>query len=267
MSPQAAFEGIDIVFIALHGAYGEDGQIQRLLHRFHIPYTGSGAVASALAFNKSAAKRLLEQKGIRTPKYRVLTGSSLWSVAASLDHLLLDMGEELFVKPVSNGSSNASYRILGKEQLENVIELLLPRYGSLLVEEFIHGREVTVGVLQNFRDHAHYALPVVEIVPSHAEPFFTNTAKYNGATSYHCPADFTFTEKELLADLAIQAHQHLGCDHYSRSDFIVSGDNLYFLELNTLPGLTEHSLLPKSAATVGLDFPNLVRHLIDTARV
>jgi D-alanine-D-alanine ligase len=266
-SSDAALEGTDVVFIALHGAYGEDGQVQRILARKHIPYTGSGALASALAFNKAVTKKILEGHGVQTPKYRVLSGSSLWSVAATLDLLLVDMGEELFIKPVSNGSSNATYRIAGKEQLENAIELLLPRYGQVLIEEYIQGREVTVGVLQGFRDHAHYALPVVEIVPPHKHPFFTNEAKYSGETTYHCPADFTFTDKSRLADVAVIAHTALGCDHYSRSDFIVSGDAIYFLELNTLPGLTEHSLLPKSAHTVGLDFQSLVKHLVETARV
>lgn len=266
-TPDRALEAVDTVFNALHGSFGEDGQVQRFLHRKHLPYTGSGALASGLAFNKAAAKRILSQHGIRTPKYRVLTGNSLWSVAALLDHLLVDLGESLFIKPITSGSSTAAYRINGKEQLENALELLLPRYESLLVEEFIAGREVTVGVLQHFRDQSHYALPVVEIVPPATEEFFSTTAKYNGQTTYHCPASFSYSDKELLADAAIRAHVVLGCDHYSRSDFIVVGDTIYFLELNTLPGLTEHSLLPKSAATIGLDFNNLVRHLVDTASV
>lgn len=263
----AALEGVDVVFLALHGAYGEDGQIQKELERRHIPFTGSGSLASGLAFNKAVTKRILESSGIQTPRYRLLSGSSLWSVATLLDHLVQDLGHELFLKPVRNGSSVSTFRVRSIDELENALEMLLPKYGQVLIEEFIAGREATVGILQDFRDQKHYALPSIEITPESTETYFTETAKYNGRTTYTCPGNFTFDEKAVLSDMAILAHTTLGCDHYSRSDFLVTDDEIYFLEINTLPALTEQSLIPKSAAFVGLDLPALVNHLVITAKV
>lgn len=266
-TPEAALEGVDAVFIALHGHYGEDGQIQKMLHRKHIPYTGSGALASATAFNKAFTKKILSKHGLLMPKHYLLRGESLWSVASELDELLEALGPELFVKPNTSGSSHATSRVYGKEQLETFLETMLPKHGTVLVEQFIAGREATVSVLQDFRNEAHYAMPVIEIIPPTTDTHYSTKSKYSGETQLICPGSFTYEEKEKLTNAAIMAHVALGCDHYSRTDFIVVNGDIYFLELNTLPGLTETSLFPKAAQTIGLEFNDLVFHLIESARV
>ena len=128
------------------------------------------------------------------------------------------------------------------------------------MEEFITGKEVTVGVLENFRGEPFYALPPVEVVPPHAQGFFTTDAKYSGKSSYHVPARLTYEEKQKVADAAIAAHQLLGCRQYSRSDFIISDGIVHYLETNTLPGMTSESLLPKAAQSVGINFKDLLEH-------
>ena len=264
--PELALEGIDIVFVALHGHYGEDGQLQRFLHRLKLPYTGSAALASASAFNKHFAKETLRKHGLKTPKHHLLSGDSLWAVSAKLEGLLFDLGEDLFIKPNTTGSSHGTARIFGKEQLEGSIENLFPKYPQLLVEEFIAGREATVSVLEDFRGESFYALPAVEIMPANNETHFSTNAKYGNTTVLSCPSSFSYEEKERLAAAAVLAHQQLGCRHYSRSDFLVRNGEIYFLETNTLPGLTEHSLLPHAAKSIGLEYNELIGHLLLTAR-
>lgn len=265
-TPDAALEGVDAVFIALHGQYGEDGQIQRVLQRKNLPFTGSNAFASASAFNKSFSKKALSKHGILTPKHFLLQGESLWSVASELDELIEVLGSELFVKPNADGSSNSALRVYGKDQLESVLETMLPKHGAVLVEQFIAGREATVSLLQDFRGETHYAMPVIEIVPPTNDTHYSTKAKYSGESRLICPGGFTYEEKEKLSLAAIKAHTALGCEHYSRTDFIVANGDIYFLELNTLPGLTETSLFPKAAETIGLEFKDLILHLIETAR-
>lgn len=262
-----ALEGVDGVFIALHGEYGEDGQIQSFLKRLQLPFTGSQALASASAFNKNFAKKIVGGTGVLTPKHKLLVGNSLWSVASYLDDMLEDLGTDLFVKPNSSGSSIGATRVFGKSQLEAALETLLPEHGEVLVEEHIAGKEATVSVLENFRQENHYALPAIEIIPDRKHNHFSYDAKYQDGTRLICPGTFTFEEKQLLTEAAIKAHTELGCTHYTRSDFIVRNGSVYFLEINTLPGLTEHSLLPHAANSVGLQFSDLVQHLLITARV
>jgi D-alanine-D-alanine ligase len=135
----------------------------------------------------------------------------------------------------------------------------------LLVEEYITGREATCAVLEQFRDQSTYVFPVIEIIPPADQPFFTTTAKYNGTTREICPGNFSYTERSKIAELAEFIHQSLGLSQYSRSDFILKNGTPYFLEVNTLPGLTNESLFPKAAAAVGLSFSDLVTHLVETA--
>lgn len=266
-SPETALDAVDVVFIALHGHYGEDGQVQRILQRKHIPFTGSRALPSAIAFNKELTKRTLLEHDIKMPKHRLLRGDSLWSVQTELDDIIAELGEELFLKPSANGSSVGAKYVTNRQMLEEAVAELLRDYNEVLVEEFIRGREATVGVLQNFRGERLYTLPAIEIVPPNGSPMFSNTDKYNGLTDEICPGRFSYSEKETLAEKALLAHSIIGCDHYSRSDFLVKDGEVYFLEINTLPGLTEQSLFPKAAQAVGLEFKQLIEHLVETATV
>lgn len=266
-SAETALDAIDVVFVALHGRYGEDGQVQKILQRKHIPFTGSRSLPSAIAFNKELTKRTLLEHGIKMPKHKHLKGSTLWEVQSELDNVFAELGSDLFIKPVASGSSFGASFVSNQMDLETALEKLLVQYEEVLVEEFIKGREAAVGVLQDFRGEPYYTLPAIEIVPPDKATSFSYEHKYSGLTEEICPGRFSYDEKEQLLKMAILAHQSLGCDHYSRSDFIVRNGEVYFLELNTLPGLTEHSLLPQAASAIGLDFKSLVQHLVETARV
>ena len=266
-TPDNALDAVDVVFIALHGEYGEDGQIQRILHRKKIPFTGSGSMSSAIAFNKELTKQTLKDFDIKMVPHRRVDKLSLHNLQFELDYIAETMHSELFVKPLASGSSIGALYIPSRDALETSLRELLTAYDSVMVEEFIRGREATVGVLQDFRGQSLYVLPPIEIVPPGGQPFFSNEVKYNGATEEICPGRFSYDEKIKLAEAAALAHTALHLDHYSRSDFIVRNGEVYFLEVNTLPGLTNESLLPKAAAAIGLPFNDLVKHLIETSRV
>lgn len=266
-SPEKALEAVDVVFVALHGQYGEDGQVQRILQRLNIPFTGSNAFSSAIAFNKELTKRSLAEHNILMPKHHRISREQRNYLAPEIDLIIERIGEESFVKPVGGGSSIGAKYIPHKEALRAALEELLLTHEAVMVEEFIRGREATVGVLQHFRDQEHYVLPPIEIVPPGGTPFFSYDVKYNGTTQEICPGRFSYGEKSKLSEAALIAHTALHCSHYSRSDFIVRDGDVYFLEINTLPGLTGESLFPKAAAAVGLEFNELVKHLVETSRV
>ena len=137
---------------------------------------------------------------------------------------------------------------------------------EVLVEKSLHGREATVGVVDGLRDTSHYVLPSIEIVPPSAHGFFDYEAKYGGKTDEICPGRFSRAEKEALEDAALRAHHQLGLSHYSRSDFIVADDGIYFLETNTLPGLMHESLMSKALNAIGHSYDDFVHHLVSTAR-
>lgn len=265
--PATALNDIDVVFIALHGSYGEDGQVQKLLQQHMIPYTGSGSLASALAFNKELTKLTLKDRGIKLPRHKRVHKNSLRRSANLSAQIIDELGTEVFIKPVASGSSHGARYVSGSTELEKAIVELLQTYEDLLVEEFIRGREATVAVMNNFRNERMYVLPAVEIVPPNGEPIFSYENKYNGKTEEICPGRFSYSEKAALSQAAALAHDALECKHYSRSDFIVRDGEVYFLEINTLPGLTNESLLPKAAASIGLSFDQLVQHLVETASV
>ncbi|MFT7507577.1 MAG: D-alanine-D-alanine ligase [Acidimicrobiales bacterium] len=264
-SPEIALTGVDVVFIALHGAYGEDGSVQRILERLAVPYTGSKPFASAVAMNKLLTKQHLADLDIKTPQSMRVTKEKTkdpFQTALGIGTLF---GPRYFIKPMTGGSS------IGIQTAENVQELglslreLLKEYDDLLVEELIVGREATVGILENYRGSPLYDLPTVEIIPPAESKYFAADVKYTGATEEICPGRFTKTEKGELARIAQTVHKELGLRHYSRSDYIVADDGIYFLEVNTLPGLTKESLFPKSIEAVGGKYGELVEHLIAQA--
>jgi len=265
-APEKALEAVDVVFIALHGEYGEDGQVQRIIQRLKLPFTGSNALSSAIAYNKELTKDTLREHGIRMAKHRRVTKDALMNLHPEIEAILSELGSELFIKPIGGGSSVGARYIPHADALHDALRELLPDFDALMVEEFIRGKEATVGVLGHFRGEDLYVLPAVEIVPPGGSPYFSYEVKYNGTTQEICPGRFSYHEKSKLSDAAAQVHKALHCDHYSRCDFIVRDGEPYFLEINTLPGLTNESLFPKAAAAVGLEFNSLVKHLVETSR-
>ena len=262
--PERALVGVDVVWNALHGQYGEDGTVQRILDRIGVPYTGSTAYASALAMNKVLTKREVERLGIRTPR------STILSVTANLDSDVLNcfrsFPQPSVVKPLNSGSSVGVTIARSFNQLQDGVREVFQHASQVLVEELIVGKEATCGVVDNFRNEVHYTLPPVEIIPPDASAFFDYDAKYSGLTSERCPGNFSSKETEDLKECARAAHHALGMRHYSRSDFIVSPRGIYFLEINSLPGTTGESLLPKSLQAVGVSMNEFVQHVLNLAR-
>lgn len=263
--PENVLSDVDVVFLALHGAYGEDGTVQRIIERQHIPYTGSGPFASAVAFNKHLAKGYLKDSGIKMPKSLRLTRDGMANPVKTALSISEMFGPHYFLKPTAGGSSIDTRMVLNPMELASAINDLLTRHHDIVVEERIIGKEATVGVLEYYRGQRYYILPEIEIVPPAEAQFFSSEVKYNGATEEIVPGRFSRAEKSELAEAALNIHKILNLQQYSRSDFIVNRDGIYFLEVNTLPGLTSQSLFPKSIAALGSDFDTLVTHLVETA--
>lgn len=263
--PEATLEAIDVVFIALHGTYGEDGQVQRILERRMIPFTGSRAIPSAIAFNKELTKHTLVPLDIKMPKHRKINRAEFLETKDDIGDLFSVVGKELLIKPVASGSSFGAAYVPNETMLTSTLEKLFQTYENILIEEYIRGREATVGVINDFRSEKTYVLPTIEIIPPGGEPLFSHESKYNGKTEEVIPGRFSYHEKSELSRIAATIHEVMGCRQYSRSDFIVRNGDVYFLEINTLPGLTKESLFPKAAAAVGLSYPQLIKHLVDSA--
>ena len=261
---ERVFRSVDVIFNALHGSYGEDGKVQQTLEHFGMPYTGSGVVASALGMNKILAREEFKKVGLKVPK----------ATSVSADEGSLKEAERVFrtisppwvVKPISGGSSVGVSVVKSLPALMSALDVAFDSGQKVFVEEYIAGKEATCGVIDDFRGEKYYALPVIEIIPPSRFGFFNYDAKYCGETKEICPANFDMSIKKEIENMAKKAHSALGCRHYSRTDFIVSPrGGVYILELNTLPGLTEESLVPKALSAVGASYGDFLDHLIKLA--
>ncbi|MDP9111394.1 MAG: D-alanine--D-alanine ligase [Candidatus Eremiobacteraeota bacterium] len=245
----------DVVFNALHGPGGEDGQIQALLDFLAIPYTGSGVEASAIAMDKHLTKKLLAAEGLPTPAWDLfdLSGGTLPLLPGSLDLPLV-------IKPRSEGSSQGVVMVKTHEQWTSAMIDAAKGYSQVMAEEYIVGREFTCGVL------GEEALPIVEIV-ANDDAFYTYDAKYApGGSTHIVPAKIDEDLAARLQMLALSAHRLLGLRDYSRTDFIVSKEGRpQILEVNTLPGLTQTSLMPDACAALGISYEALIERLVSYA--
>lgn len=253
---EAAFtmpRDVDVVFVSLHGTFGEDGTLQQMLEDGGIAYTGSGPEASARAFDKIAAKQTFQAASISTPAYEVFDRTD------TDVHRLAPLGFPLVVKPARQGSSVGISIVQEEAQLEEACQIAWHYDEHLLVEQFIRGRELTVGIFDG------RALPVVEIRPKHE--FFTYEAKYTkGQTDYLVPAPLDKNVEFQAKALALRAHDCLGCRDFSRVDLMLSErGELFVLEVNTIPGFTETSLVPKAARAAGIGFTDLCARLVQMA--
>ena len=257
------FRQIDVVFNALHGEYGEDGKVQQLLEAFGVPYTGSGAMASALGMNKILARQAFKSAGLKIPfGFDLVLKKEL---AETAKDIFKKMPPPWVIKYPSGGSSVGVSMARNFDDLEGSLEKVSSFSSKILVEEYIRGREATCGVIDEFRNQKHYALPIVEIIPPAQSDFFSYDAKYGGQTRELCPSNFDMPTKRAIEAMAITAHNSIGGRHYSRSDFIISKRGIYLLEINTLPGLTAESLLQKALNAVGSSHKELLEHLISLA--
>jgi D-alanine-D-alanine ligase len=262
--PLRVSKQVDVIFNALHGTYGEDGIVQRILEQLSIPYTGSTALASAVGMNKLLTKKIYKNNNIKTPLYT--TVSKKENIGEHVIRIFKTFPMPVVIKPVSGGSSVGTCIAKNIKELERGIIEALKYSDSALIEEFIIGKEATCGVVDNFRNEDRYALVPIEIRKPTNASFFDYQAKYGGQSLEICPGNFTSEEKKLIENISKQAHEVLGLRHYSRSDFIIHPKRgIYILETNTLPGLTSESLLPKSLKAIGCSLPDFFDHLIKLA--
>lgn len=263
--PHEIVHSVDVVFNALHGAYGEDGTVQRILERYGVPYTGSNSYASAIAMNKAIAKDHIRHLNIKLPRHFVVgesARSNTIGMARSI-HALFDT--KYIVKPIAGGSSVGVVRADNELELASALYNTLDRFAQVIVEEFIEGIEATCGVIEDYRNSELYTLPPVEIRPHSERQVFDYDAKYGGMVDELCPSTFDDTVKREIERISRLVHQSLGLSQYSRSDFIVNDNGVYFLEVNTLPGLTTESLFPKALSAVGAEYSHFIHHLLTRA--
>lgn len=256
----------EVVFIAMHGEYGEDGRVQSLLELAGIPYTGSGVLASALAMDKVKSARFLESCGLTTPKYTAFKKTD-WDKNKKEGFVnIKKLGWPLVIKPANLGSSVGVSIIKNKNGLRAAFKKVWQNSDYLMTQEFIKGREVTCGVLEDPKTGKPFALPPTEIIPPKSS-FWDYDAKYKpGASEEITPARFSKKVLQAVQKSALEAHTALGCRGMSRTDMIVSGaKKVYVLELNTIPGMTETSVLPQGARAAGISFPKLVDIIISRA--
>ena len=253
---------IDIAFIALHGEFGEDGTIQKILEEIKIPYAGSKTRASKLAIDKIDSREIFEKNNIPMPRYNVVVRGEVLPDEPVSDNIKIffeELSMPIVVKPSTQGSSIGLSMVDSENSLYKAVSNAFKYSDRVIIEEYIEGREITVGILEDS------ALPVVEIMPRNR--FFDFEAKYNkGATDYKVPAEIDKEKYRECQEMALLAHKVLGARFFSRVDMILDKDGTpYILELNTIPGLTETSLLPLAAAEAGIDFNQLVLKILESS--
>ncbi len=241
--------GCGAAFIALHGMFGEDGQVQEEMEAQGIVYTGCGASASRLAFDKADSKRAFEKAGVPSPAFQIVGRGERPSIPCPY-----------VVKPSRQGSSVGISQVHSMADMDNALEVAFRFDDVVVAEAFVRGRELTVGILGD------EALPIVEIVPKQGEYNYDN--KYTpGRTDYYCPAQLSAAVAARVQEVALAAHRALGCEVYSRVDVLLDADEKpWVLEVNTIPGMTETSLLPKAARAAGIEFGELCEKILEFSR-
>ncbi len=252
---QLRAQGFARAHIALHGRFGEDGTVQGALELMGMPYTGSGVLASALAMDKWRTKLLWQAVGIRTPRYCMLAADSDWAAVARA------LGLPLIVKPTHEGSTIGLSKVTAVADLAAAYERAAQHASPVIAEEFIDGAELTAAILGDT------ALPLVRIeVPS---GLYDYQAKYfSDETRYFCPSGLATPTERAIQEQALKAYQAIGCHGWGRVDVMLARDgSAYFLEVNTSPGMTAHSLVPMAAKQAGIDFDHLVVRILETSDV
>jgi D-alanine-D-alanine ligase len=246
---------VDMVFLALHGACGEDGRVQAAFDLMGIPYTGSGYLGSAIAMDKDYTKRFITGSEILTPNWKTVSYDK-----TQIDSLKETLELPCVIKVLRSGSSLGVFIVKDRNELEQALGACLQYDSTIMVEQYIEGKEFTCGILEEC------PLPTVEIIPQ--VEFYDYESKYQpGATLEICPGRTTPEIEEKIRQTALRVHKALGLTVYSRSDFIVDAKgNVYFLEVNTLPGMTPTSLVPQEAAAMGIEYGELCERIIAASK-
>ncbi len=255
-------EPFDVAFLALHGKGGEDGTIQGFLETIGMPYTGSGILANAIAVNKPRAKEYYAAAGLRVAPSMAVGKNDVLD-DADMQEIVETVGIPCVVKPSTEGSSLGMTIVRDESGLREAIDTALAVDDEAMIEAFIEGEELTIGVLGNDEP---YALPIIQVVPNQDE-FYNYHAKYaEGGSTHLCPAPVSAEITEDAQNMAVAAHSILGCRGISRSDFMLDSEGrCWILETNTLPGMTNTSLVPDAARVAGMEFPQLCEKLIEYA--
>lgn len=251
---------VDLVFISLHGKFGEDGSIQGLLEMLNIPYVGSGVMASAVAMDKFKAKQLFKVVNIpiaRGERYRVTDQTNINDLVEKIHH---NFELPFVVKPNREGSTLGLTIVTNKDQTEQAIKKAVQSDEFILVEQFIKGKELTVPVMGKMNEEI--ALPIIEIIPKNE--LYDYESKYaEGGSEHIIPAQISEELTTKIKEFAVKAHQVLGCETYSRADFLLTDEGVpYILEVNTLPGMTPTSLFPDSARTNNISYNEMIETLV-----
>jgi D-alanine-D-alanine ligase len=248
-------EGFDCAFIALHGRQGEDGTVQGALQMMGIAYTGSGVMASALAMDKWRTKLVWRAGGVRTPRYELLNAESDFKAIAQ------KLGLPLMVKPSCEGSSIGMSKVLKAEKLRAAYRLAAKHDSVVIAEQFIKGMELTASILDG------QVLPLIRVETPRV--FYDYQAKYfANSTRYICPCGLSAMQEKKIQEKALQAFRILGCNGWGRVDLMLDKQRVpYFIEVNTVPGMTDHSLVPMAARAAGLSFEDLVMRILESAHV
>jgi len=266
--PARVLHGVDVVFNAMHGGIGEDGTIARIIGRAGVPFTGARPDASALSLNKAQARRRMSEAGIRMPR-AVSFGMTDELTTGDLAKMVFQQfGPPYVVKPTSSNFSEGVLFVPTLNELPDAIGDTLDAYGNALAEEFVRGREVSVGVVDGFRGEDAYALPPAEIVCVDEGVLITSRAWREGMLRTTCPSEshHTVAHRSQLLDVAKKAHSTLGLSGYSTVDFIVTSRGPYLLEVDALPGLYDDAPFPAMLGAVGATLPEFVEHTLYRAR-
>lgn len=247
---------VNVIFIAMHGPYGEDGTIQEMLELMNIPYTGSGVLASALGMDKIKFRKIMKVEKIPIPNYIVVTKNQKIKTIKSIGDF------PYFVKPYNQGSSVGASIAKNQKELKKSLDEAFKYSDKVLIDEYIQGRELTCSVIGN---NVPIALPVLEIVPKRGD-FFNYKSKYiEGGSEEFIPNNITKYTIDKVKKLSIKVYKAIGCRGFARVDFLLRNDNLYVLEINSIPGLTQMSLFPRSAKAYGLTYSQLLDKIIKLA--
>lgn len=258
---QLAESKAEVVFNAVHGLYGEDGRLQTLLEIREMPYTGSGMIASVSCMDKVITKRMLRDAGISTPACLIVNKKE----SGIKEKIMQRFSLPVVIKPASQGSSIGVEIVKAENQLDEALANAFKYSRDILVEEFIGGKELTVSMMQ--KDGEVVALPVIHIAP-HSGTYDYHSKYTKGATEYICPADLDEETTKKVQEISKQAYEVLGCSGVARADVMLDEEgNGYVLEINTVPGMTATSLVPKAAAAAGISFPELCNIILQSASV
>jgi len=247
--------GYERAFIILHGRFGEDGTVQGALQAMGIPFTGSGVMASAISMDKWRTKLVWQSAGVPTPRFRLLDERTDFSAVAK------ELGLPLIVKPAREGSSIGVTKVVDVKDLESAFRQAYKSDSIVIAEEFVAGKEMTAAVL------GEDALPLIRIEPIRGEYDYQNKY-FTDNVRYHCPSGIDADLESRIRQDALRAFQVLGCRGWGRADVILREDGSYsFLEMNTAPGMTSHSLVPMAARDAGMDFTRLCLKILEFARL